>query len=616
MLGPNDVYALINAAGLEVRNEYFERLAPGRYFPLVVVAWDADAGKESRYTFDYVEVVSQLKGTNDYQGYPFYKNLLVDFFVEAQAKTNQLGAVDLQAIRAARQMDVAEAKVKALRVSAGYGGIQSLRAWIAICAVRPFKGCGDGLEDILLGLSEQKRVTPMVMLAFLHAENIVAKRNEAVADGLLSAAIRLSSEEDVALEYLVLSRSAEHPKATARKSLAGAMAQPSVLAALAAEKVQKREPLLPERDLQALAATSSNAVGAGQSWLSQYLLQQEKEERQLEAMRLATEAGDSAAQQARAYYLISKSPQTSISQALALMESAAQGGEAAAMRYLSTRSRILQEWKSSERWLMGAVKAGDGDAMLSLAGLYEQDHADVGQTAKQAFDWYVTMSANPGAAEARRRAARMAIKGKGTAKDSARAEKWLLQDAQANDHASQLLLAIGYLDGDHGAESVTKAKPWIEKILVSDDRDAKVGYADWLYHKGKSVEDRALAKRLWADGQQDEASWALNNMAWAYCTSVDPAARNPALGLQYSEEMLKNADLDWGKLDTVAACQAANGDYPTAAQTQQRVIAQFFRYWSLDSLPPDKDENGYDARLKLYQHNKPYLDERAGLSGN
>ncbi len=616
VLGPSDVYALMHAAGLEVRYEYFELIAPTRYFPVVVAAWDAEAGKEIRYVFDYVEPTSRLKGINEYQGYPFYKFLLMDFFEGAQAKSSQLAAVDLQALRAARLTGDAAEKIKALRISAGYGGIQSLRTWIAVCAVRPFKGCGDGLEDILLGLTEQKQVVPMVMLAFLYGEGLVAKRNDEVADGLLAAAMRLSTEDEVALEYLTLSQVTERPKAIARKSLSVAMERPALVAALAAEKVRKGGVALSERDMHALAAPASNATGLGRSWLSEYWRQQNKPDLRLESMRLATDAGDSNAQQIQAFYLATESPRASVGQALELMQSAALAGEAAAMKYLSARARIMREWKSAERWLMAAVRAGDDDAILAVAMLYEEDQQDVGQTAKQAFEWYVEMAEQPTMADARRHAARMAMKGKGTARDPARAERWLLQDAKAGDATSQLLLAIAYLEGDLGAESAAQAKPWIDRILASDEREAKAGYADWLYRNRKGAEDRALAKRLWTESQQDNQSWALNNMAWAYCTSIDPSARDVAAGMRYSEQMLKDSDIAVGKLDTVAACQAATGRYADAVETQQRAISKFVRYWSLDALTDEMDESGFLDRLRLYQQGKPYLDEKAALAGD
>ncbi|RYZ72089.1 MAG: sel1 repeat family protein [Lysobacteraceae bacterium] len=611
VLGPNDVYALMQVAGLEVMYEYFEQTRPRRYFPLAIAAWDAEAGKELRYVFDYLDVTSRLKGGSEYAGYPFYKNLLVDFFETAQAKGNQLAAVDLKGVRAAMEQDDPEAKVRSLRVSAGYGGIQSLRAWIALCARRPFEGCGEGLEDILIEQSEQKHVVPMVMLAFLHGEGVVAKRDDEIADGLIAAALRRSSPEEVALEYLTLANVAARPKAVGRPSLAGAMDRPALRAALAALKVQEGGAELAQSDLQALAAPASNAVGVGHWWLARHWHAKDRPELQQASLRLAAEAGDPTALQAQAFQLMRENPAPAPAEVLDRMKLAALGGEVEAMKYLATRAELLHDWKPAERWLMASVQAGDGEAILGLASLYAKDHADVGQTAAQAFDWYVRIAANPEMGDARRQAARMAMKGKGIAKDPVRAEQWLLRDAEAGAGLSQLLLAIGYLEGELGPASPAKAQPWIDRILASEDHDPKVGYADWLYRNRESAEDRALAVRLWTDARDDEKSWALNNMAWAYCTSLDPAARNVDAGMKYSEQMLKDPELSWGRLDTVAACQAATGDHAAAVRTQREVIARFSRYWSLDALADKQDASGYLRRLRLYQEGRPYLETRA-----
>ncbi|NDK38318.1 sel1 repeat family protein [Pseudoxanthomonas gei] len=609
VLGPSDVYALLQVAGLEARYEYFVQTRPARYFPLAVAAWDAEAGKETTYLFDYVDVTSRLKGSNEYAGYPFYKDLLADFFEAAQVKGNELAAVDLKAVRTAMQLAEPAAKVKALRVSSGYGGIQSLRLWITLCARRPFSGCGEGLEDILLEQAEAKHVVPMVMLAFLHGEGLVARRDDEVADGLLAAALRRASAEEVALEYMSLATLADRPKAIGRKSLADAMERPAVRAALAAWKLQRDEHDLQESDLQVLAAPASNAIGVGHWWLSQYWREKDRKDLRLESLRLAAEAGDPGALQMQAFNLMTDSPEAAPGLVLDRMRSAALGGEVPAMKYLSDRAAMLHEWKAAERWLMASVRAGDSEAMLDLAALYAKDHAALGQSARQAMDWYVELGEAPAMGEARRRAAYMAMKGTGIAKDPLRAERWLLRDAETGDGTSQLLLAIGYLEGDLGPDGAVKAQPWIDRILAAKELGPKVGYADWLYRNRTGVEDRALAVRLWTEAQDDDESWALNNMAWAYCTAVDPAARNVAAGMKYSEKMLKQPDLAWGRLDTVAACQAASGDHAGAARSQQAVITRFTRYWSLDSLAEEHDQNGYLRRLRLYQQNKPYLDD-------
>lgn len=616
VLGPNDVYALLHAAGLEAQYEYIELLVAARYFPVVVAARDPESGKVTSYTFDYIEPTSRLKSTNEYWGYPLYKQLLVEFFEEAQVKANQLAAVDMRALRAASREGDVQAKVKALRVSAGYGGIGSLQVWITLCATQPFKGCGDGMEDVLIGLAEKKQLAPMVMLAFVNAEGIVGRRNETLADGLLEAAIRLSSEEEVALQYVALCDNSKRPQATARKPLLAALRRTAVVAELARGKIGDNASVISVAEQQALAAPSSNAIGTGQAWLADHWRQLDKQPARIEASRLAADRGDAHAQSSLAYHLLLDSPQPAPEQAQALMRQAAAGGNTSAMSYLSARAELLHDWKAAERWLALPARSGNEAAMMALASLYEMGGEASGRDPKQAFDWYQEFSKYPSMLEARRAAARMATAGKGTPKDAARAEQWLLQDAGAGDTQSQLTLAIAYLDGELGEASAAKAQPWIDKVLASEDPGGKIGYADWLHRKGKRSEDMVLARRLLIEAQHAGSEWALNNLAWALCTSANPLARDFAAGMAHSQEMLKDPALPRSRLDTVAACQAASGDYAAAARTQQAVIDRYLRYYGLDKMTEDRDPNGFLARLKLYQQGKPYLDKQDETVGN
>lgn len=615
VLGPADVYALLNMAGLKVSNEYFDLYRPERHYPLVVAAWDEEKGRETRLVFDYVDPVATLKGTNEYAGYPYYRNLLVDFYLDAQAGAKQLAAVDQQAMNIARETAGAQAKVKAVRISAGYGGIQSLRLWTTLCTASPFEGCADGLADILIDLSEKKQAVPMTLLAFLHAEGVGVKRDAALADQLLSAASHLWNEEGVALEYLHMADMTERPKAAERKVLAEAMRKPAIVAAKAAQRILKGEKALSDAEVQALSAAGSNGIGAGQSWLSEHWRQLENEDLRIASLRLAAEAGDAYAQSSYAFHLLGKdSSPADRDQAQRWMRSAALGGNAAAMKYLSQQEYLQHNWKSAARWLMAAVGSNDSDAMLQLAQLYEQDHQDAGQTVKQAFDWYVLMAGDDDAQEARRRAARLAIQGKGTPKDTAKALQWLMQDAEAGDTTSQMQLALAYLDGDFGADQRKSAQIWIDRAMASDDNDPKMGYAEWLFHRSGAAEDRTRAVGIWEALDKAGEPWAVNNMAWAFCTAVEPSARNVERGAELAEAILKKPDLMAPFLDTAAACLAAAGDYSRAAETQRRAISKYAAYWGWDAdtvINDSKDEDGYTTRLKLYQQGKPYVDKRS-----
>ena len=70
VLGPADVYALLNMAGLKVSNEYFDLFHPERHYPLVVAAWDEEKGRETRLVFDYVDSAATLKRRSSWRAWP------------------------------------------------------------------------------------------------------------------------------------------------------------------------------------------------------------------------------------------------------------------------------------------------------------------------------------------------------------------------------------------------------------------------------------------------------------------------------------------------------------------------------------------------------------------
>jgi TPR repeat protein len=613
VLGPLDAYALLHVAGLQYRYEYFDQLKPDRYFPLVVAAWDAESGKERQYVFDYVDSAASLKSADEYAGYPIHRHRLVDSFLSAQADNRELAAYDLKALMAAREVDGAPAKIKALRVAAGYGGIQSLRGWLTLCATEAHPGCADGLADTLVDLAEKKQVVPMVLLAFAQAEGIGVRRDPALAEQLLEAAMRLWSPEGVALEYQQMSRQAKRPRALERKALQEVMQSPALLASNAIRRMlDDDDAVLSSQEQQALAAPGANAVGMGQSWLAEYWRRRDDGEARQRALRLAADAGDADAQVSRAFDLLTDDGAVAErGQAQALMREAALGGRVDAMEYLAQQQVFRREWKKAANWLLAGVRKNDIDAMLELAALYERDHKDQGQTIQQAYEWYALLADNSDSDFARRKAAYLALRGRGTAKDPARALKWLLKDAEAGNVESQLQLGTNYLEGRFGEGQRGKGAPWIERVLASDDIDAKTDYAHWLFYRSNEHDGEARGMQLMGELQATGKGWSTNNLAWALCTAPNPRMRDTKRGAELAAKMLEDPDISSSWLDTVAACQAAAGDYPRAVQTQQRAIAGYTGYWDLQP-GTYTDENGYLDRLKLYQEGKPYLDDESG----
>ena len=93
---------------------------------------------------------------------------------------------------------------------------------------------------------------------------------------------------------------------------------------------------------------------------------------------------------------------------------------------------------------------------------------------------------------------------------------------------------------------------------------------------------------------------ARNNLAWILATSPNPDARNPKRAL----ELATGLNADTGNkvpqvLDTLAAAQAANGEFNKAVQSASLAISR------LKTAPELR--KAVEKRLNLYKNNQPFL---------
>ena len=96
---------------------------------------------------------------------------------------------------------------------------------------------------------------------------------------------------------------------------------------------------------------------------------------------------------------------------------------------------------------------------------------------------------------------------------------------------------------------------------------------------------------------------ARNNLAWILATSPNPDARNPKRAL----ELATGLNADTGNkvpqvLDTLAAAQAANGEFNKAVQSASLAISR------LKTAPELR--KAVEKRLNLYKNNKPFLSPK------
>ena len=624
VFSPRDVYALVAMLGYEFRYDYYRLVRPERTMPLVVAAWDPDAKVEHHLAFDFIEATYAVDRDDDHVGFPILRNDLVAAFVKGEREGDELLGVDIAAMQAAQEAGTVAERQDALREAVRRGGIASMREWLALCVQAHPPGCGDELIDALLPLAERRQAMPMVILALAHAEGVGVAKDMQAARALLDAADRRWYRRGASVAYAQLQTrsggAAGDPFVLERLRLAEAAGNvDAAMLRVARQYIVQPKGGLSSADRALLSRPAVNGTGMGHAILAGYHEQVGDTAAQQAARRQAAEAGNAMMQRELAYALRREvrtaQPGTQratdmAAEAQAWLEAAAQGGDAPAMRTLSFAAWQRGEWRASTNWLLAAVAAGDADAIYDLASAYESGRPELKGDITTAVSLYEAMAATPGerGAPARRRLAQLSLQGRGVKRKPERALALLRDDADRGDVESQTLLGALLLQGVDGLPADPDAGTrWMERAIAAGSNRARAGLAQWLHSgKGSTAERRHRALVLLREGdpKADDFDDVRNSEAWILCVSAHDDAYDPAAGWAVAQRMLASSSLQPGELDTVAACQAANGDIAGAARRQQQAI---------DALPkdaqgrPDGGQGMFD-RLALYRAGKVYRE--------
>lgn len=613
VLGPADAYALVESLGLSVRYEYYGALQPTRYFPLVIAAWDDDAKRERRLRFDYVDTAYTLSRNSSLAGFPMLRKVMANAFVEGGVKGDRLTAIDIDAVRAAVGEAKPEDKVAKLRRAANAGGMQAAIAWMTICAGAPkYADCTDGLIDALLPEAEEDNAIAMVLLSFAYQEGIGVKRDSAAAWTLLDKAERIQPQEALIdfVSYWQVARDGVPLPAEVEQRLARASKTVKAARLVAIQRKADGKVELDPADVAFLADAAVNRRGQGLAVLVDYYAAAGKKQEQQDATVKAALAGATVAKFRYASALVSgASPgiPRDLEKGEALMSEAAHEGNARAGLYKAWRSLTEAKFSDAEGWALAPASSADLDSLMFLAELYTQDRPGVSGKVDRAVRMYESMATATDGARARRALAELALRGRGMDKDAAKAKQWLQVDAQKGDHESETMLGYHYLKGDFGKDQETQGVQWMERAIAGDDERAFAEYGAWLFGKN-DPKSRAEAMRIWGRGEAAGHVTSINAYAWALCTATHADAYDPARGLEMSKRL---GDVDtmvpWW-LDTVAACEAAAGNYKRAAALQERAATQMA---ALDTGQEERKGKtaGYKQRLDLYRAGKAFRDD-------
>ena len=183
-------------------------------------------------------------------------------------------------------------------------------------------------------------------------------------------------------------------------------------------------------------------------------------------------------------------------------------------------------------------------------------------------------------------------------------------DAQALTGRGHALLELGRFDealADY--ERVIQLHPAVDNAFVNrGDIHQRLG--NWQL--AQDDYDKAISLK--------ETGISLQRSAWLKATCPDESIRNAAEAKKLIERSIALLGKTPKNLDTLAAVEAANGDFESAKLNQEKVIGLVNAEIDVqkDSDPknepdtetkPDANVSQYKARLMLYEQSKPYLQE-------
>lgn len=608
----SDAYALLATAGLDYKYEFYTQLHPAPYFPLYIAASDPETGIEKLVQFDYVDALQALDRKDPSHGTPRLRMKYVDSFLENAAKRDELAAIDVLAVREALGKDSPAQQLAALRGAAQRGGLHAITTWIGICVRNPGNGCDTGLADALLPLVEEKRAYPTMLLATAYLEGVGVPRDQKAAEAMLEVADARWEQRGASVVF-AQTQGLLHPgkplPAFLQKRLQVAQAAGNSAARVVALSFDiNREGsgyLLTPADEALLSSADHNGIGEG-LWLLAGWYESRDKAKSDSYLKRSTDANSAAALRFLALRLRNtqgSSPPSA--ETLALLERAANGGDASAMRYLAYYAYSQGDPRRAEDWVFPAAVRSDVEALFFLAELWAGGHKDLSGDASKAIDLYKSLAETKEyGARARRSLASMAMQGRGMDKDLAQAKAWLVQDAEAGDIDSQVALGSALLRGMLGPVDDAGGRRWLEGAISSGSLDAMNEYGLWLHDHGKDAADHARGIELGRKAAEKDDVGAMNNIAWMLCVSRHPDVRKPADGMVYAHKLEATPDIGPGVLDTVAACHAAIGDFTRASELQQQVLDSMAKLPGEDGEASRKNMAG---RLALFRAGQPYV---------
>lgn len=612
VLGENDVYAILDLSGEKILHQFYETPVDGRHMRLTVTLYDDQAGRESVLYFDFLDSLVQLARDEPDLAYPDGRALFAQSLLEGMAGSP---AADIarEIWSTAKVRDSAERKSRLLAVGKQEGNAGLLVGMMCVAA-EPLNCAAEGVE-MLLPYAEADFADAYIALAAAYAEGLGVDRDESAARDLLAAANEEVGAPMAELGLQTLLRTVRedkrlHPLVAEALRAAAGEGHP-IASHVVAQSEGDWSTTVPAEAVPLLQRASSAGIAEATGMLGRHHLEAGDVETGIGLLRAAAEAGDrSAAAMLGASYAEGTKLERDGEQARHWLNLAAQDGHEASMRLLAAEYERLEgpeNRRRVDRWLSNATVRGDMQAAHRLARYLADEPEGVEQAGQRAVQLYSLLIEHQNSDEARVGLALWHLSRKNKARAADKAAVLLEAAAKNGDRRGRTLFVtysmLGLLpDADHD-----QARRWLEEGLEGEDAEYALTYGSLLLYA--QPKDRDVARgfatleRWW---REKDSTLALNELAWARCTSSRPdifdAEQALVLGTALAAAEATSREPAW--LDTVAACQAASGQFAEAVSTQTSVLAM-----SEERLGPRHPivERMRD-RLTRYQAGEPFSE--------
>ena len=325
----------------------------------------------------------------------------------------------------------------------------------------------------------------------------------------------------------------------------------------------------------------------------------------LPMLRRAADAGDQlSALFLGLAYLRGELLEAVVEQARHWLRIGAEAGEVRSMRVLALdygRQGGAENNQLADSWFSEAVLLGDEQASVLMARFLLSEPEGVEDAPKRARILLEALIAEHDSDEARFDLGSWKLQ-PGSPVYAPEQGLALVREAGENGHQmARMFYAAGGLTAPSPEIDVELAQRWLEQGIENKDPEIAVPLSAVLINAKPEYRDvprgLALLDHWW---QEEQNASALNELAWLRCTSVDPEVFSREQSEVLGPALAKVATdrLDW--LDTVAACQAAAGDFELAVATQREVIAEV----EARAGPDNPTVKSMKARLQRYQEGK------------